>query len=277
MDLIELIMESQKHNSTVTQHTYIQIYFSFFKFKRIPIILSDCTFVALDHSTKRRSKNTPADKFVLVMVNDASTQPTSPKKKKKSTEQHHEYKENKFEEDTIRNSRSSMDSPISSFWLFLSVPFILALAFGAINLYLNWEHHYRRISDLFDAEELFEGVDFVNLTLLPGGQNDFHPEYPDHLRKDALNMKAVVTSCHMLEYTGGENPMEDRPRHVRSASGLIWTHHDQLAVLQDDVNFLALVDMKELDSKYLSHFRSLNFSLANRKILSIASYVKILK
>jgi hypothetical protein len=186
----------------------------------------------------------------------SSPRPTSPKKRLKA--------ESIIENKPIRESQIFIAIP--SVWVFLSIPFILLIAFGGINLYLNWEHHYRKISDLFDAEELFEGVDFVNLTLLPGGQNDFHPEFPDYLKIEAMNMKAIVTSCHMLEYTGGENPLEDRPRHVRSASGLIWTHHDQLAVLQDDVNFLALVDMKELDQNYLSHYRSLNFSSISCKI-----------
>lgn len=170
-----------------------------------------------------------------------------------------------------RGSISSAAFAQSRFWLFLSIPFVLVIVFGGINVYLNWEHHYREISNLFDLEEYFEGVDIVHLTLLPGGQSEFHPEFPEDLRSKADQMKAVVTSCHMLEYTGGENPSEDRPPHVRSASGLVWTHHDQLAVLQDDVNFLALVDIKELKQNYLSHHHNLNLTLAMRKILAFSS------
>jgi hypothetical protein len=170
-----------------------------------------------------------------------------------------------------RGSVSSAAFVQSRFWLFVSIPFVLLSVFGGLNVYLNWEHHYREISNFFDLDEFFDGVDIVHLTLLPGGQSEFHPEFPDDLREKADQMKAIVTSCHMLEYTGGENPSEDRPPHVRSASGLVWTHHDQLAVLQDDVNFLALVDIKELKHNYLSHYHNVNLTVAMRKFFLLVS------
>lgn len=44
-----------------------------------------------------------------------------------------------------------------------------------------------------------------------------------------------------MRYATGANPRLDRPAHVRAASGLAWVGA-RLAVLQDDANFLALVD-----------------------------------
>ena len=44
-----------------------------------------------------------------------------------------------------------------------------------------------------------------------------------------------------MRYAGGADAVSDRPAHVRAASGLVWVG-DRLAVIQDDANFVALVD-----------------------------------
>ena len=52
--------------------------------------------------------------------------------------------------------------------------------------------------------------------------------------------RAVVTARHPLLYEGDGDSARDRPRHVRAGSGLAWVG-TQLAVVQDDTNFVALV------------------------------------
>jgi len=54
-------------------------------------------------------------------------------------------------------------------------------------------------------------------------------------------LTARVVTRRALRYTAGPDPAEDRPPHVRSGSGLCWIGNE-LAVLQDDANFVALVD-----------------------------------
>lgn len=44
-----------------------------------------------------------------------------------------------------------------------------------------------------------------------------------------------------MRYAAGADPRLDRPAHVRAASGITWVG-SRLAVIQDDANFLALVD-----------------------------------
>src|SRR3712207_3817046 len=44
-----------------------------------------------------------------------------------------------------------------------------------------------------------------------------------------------------MRYAAGADATLDRPAHVRAASGLVW-HGPRLVVVQDDTNFLALVD-----------------------------------
>ena len=44
-----------------------------------------------------------------------------------------------------------------------------------------------------------------------------------------------------MHYAGGADPATDRPAHVRAASGIAWVGR-RLAVIQDDANFVALVD-----------------------------------
>ncbi|MBW2453316.1 MAG: hypothetical protein JRI68_02345 [Deltaproteobacteria bacterium] len=55
------------------------------------------------------------------------------------------------------------------------------------------------------------------------------------------NLSARVIRRRPLRYSEGADPVEDRPPHVRSGSGLAWVGK-KLAVLQDDANFVALVD-----------------------------------
>jgi hypothetical protein len=59
------------------------------------------------------------------------------------------------------------------------------------------------------------------------------------LRDTALS--AVVISRHPLYYGEGADADEDRPAHVRAASGLTWVY-GQLGLVQDDANFVAIVD-----------------------------------
>jgi len=51
---------------------------------------------------------------------------------------------------------------------------------------------------------------------------------------------AVVVSRIPLRYAEGADARADRPAHVRAASSLAWIH-DEIALVQDDANFVALV------------------------------------
>lgn len=55
------------------------------------------------------------------------------------------------------------------------------------------------------------------------------------------NLAAIVVKSTPLLYRGGALPEIDRPAHVRSASGIAWTGSGFI-VVQDDANFIALVD-----------------------------------
>lgn len=55
-------------------------------------------------------------------------------------------------------------------------------------------------------------------------------------------LRARVVRRMPLLYRQGADPATDRPPHVRAGSGLAWTG-DRLAVVQDDANFLALIDV----------------------------------
>ncbi|RLB65473.1 MAG: hypothetical protein DRI90_01945 [Deltaproteobacteria bacterium] len=55
------------------------------------------------------------------------------------------------------------------------------------------------------------------------------------------NLSARVVRRRPLSYTEGPDPTEDRAPHVRSGSGLAWVG-ESLAVVQDDANFVALVE-----------------------------------
>jgi len=59
------------------------------------------------------------------------------------------------------------------------------------------------------------------------------------LPDDALT--ATVVRSLLLRYRDGADAALDRPAHVRAASGLAWVG-SRLAVIQDDTNFVALVD-----------------------------------
>lgn len=58
---------------------------------------------------------------------------------------------------------------------------------------------------------------------------------------DATLDVRVVRRVAML-YAGGADPATDRPAHVRAGSGLAWVG-TRLAVVQDDANFIALVNV----------------------------------
>jgi hypothetical protein len=55
------------------------------------------------------------------------------------------------------------------------------------------------------------------------------------------NLGAHIVSSVPLFYQEGAEPALDRPSYVRSASGIAWSGH-YFAVVQDDANFIALVD-----------------------------------
>ena len=59
-------------------------------------------------------------------------------------------------------------------------------------------------------------------------------------REDPRLVARIIRSAPM-RYRAGADPSADRPAHVRAASGLAWIG-DRLAVVQDDANFIALVD-----------------------------------
>lgn len=61
-----------------------------------------------------------------------------------------------------------------------------------------------------------------------------------HARVDPTLTARVIRSLPLL-YASGADPALDRPAHVRSASGLVRVD-ERLAVIQDDANFVALVD-----------------------------------
>ena len=54
-------------------------------------------------------------------------------------------------------------------------------------------------------------------------------------------LSARVVRRVAMRYTGGADPTIDRPAHVRAASGIAWVGAT-VAVIQDDANFVALVD-----------------------------------
>lgn len=55
-------------------------------------------------------------------------------------------------------------------------------------------------------------------------------------------LQARVISRHILKYADGADEREDRPAHVRAASGLAWIG-TTLVIPQDDANFVALFDV----------------------------------
>jgi hypothetical protein len=58
------------------------------------------------------------------------------------------------------------------------------------------------------------------------------------------NLAAEIVRSTPLFYQEGAMPALDRPAHVRSASGIVWVNN-YFAVVQDDANFIALVDLTE--------------------------------
>ena len=55
------------------------------------------------------------------------------------------------------------------------------------------------------------------------------------------SLRAVVTSRRPLRHALGSDETDDRPAHVRAGSSLAWID-GQIALVQDDANFVALVD-----------------------------------
>jgi len=56
--------------------------------------------------------------------------------------------------------------------------------------------------------------------------------------------RARVIGSTPLYYCGGSDPHSDRPPHVRAASSLSWLGR-RLTAIQDDANFVALIDLQE--------------------------------
>lgn len=54
-------------------------------------------------------------------------------------------------------------------------------------------------------------------------------------------LRARVVRTQAMVYADGADPCIDRPAHVRAGSGTAW-HRGRLVVIQDDANFVALVD-----------------------------------
>ena len=61
-------------------------------------------------------------------------------------------------------------------------------------------------------------------------------------------MTSMVLECHDLLYSQGANATTDSPDHVRAASSLQFVSPNRLAVMQDDLNFIALVDIEYDDT-----------------------------
>jgi hypothetical protein len=60
-----------------------------------------------------------------------------------------------------------------------------------------------------------------------------------------------VIECRPLHYSAGADPRQDRPGHVRAGSGLA-AMGSRLAVIQDDANFVALLDITGEEVGYLA-------------------------
>jgi hypothetical protein len=64
-------------------------------------------------------------------------------------------------------------------------------------------------------------------------------------------LRARVGRTTPLLYTDGADPALDRPAHVRAASGIAWIG-GVLAVVQDDANFIGLVDLESHEVRALT-------------------------
>ncbi|MCC6241236.1 MAG: hypothetical protein IT353_00250 [Gemmatimonadaceae bacterium] len=65
------------------------------------------------------------------------------------------------------------------------------------------------------------------------------------------SLSAVVVSQRPLYYGEGADQSADRPAHVRAASGLTWIH-GQLGLVQDDANFVAIVDPDRMHARSIA-------------------------
>lgn len=59
-------------------------------------------------------------------------------------------------------------------------------------------------------------------------------------------LAARVVRRRPLYYTAGADATDDRPAHVRAGSGMVWAG-DRLVIVQDDANFVAVVDPRSGD------------------------------
>lgn len=61
---------------------------------------------------------------------------------------------------------------------------------------------------------------------------------------DNKGLTCTVEECVDLLYSTGSNPKMDRPDHLRAASSMQWISETRMAIMQDDLNFIALVDIE---------------------------------
>ena len=74
------------------------------------------------------------------------------------------------------------------------------------------------------------------------------------------DVSARVENCISMYYTNGEDKILDRPAHLRAASSMQWITPTRLAVLQDDLNFIGLLDINITPDNHVHVRRA--FSLA---------------
>jgi hypothetical protein len=65
------------------------------------------------------------------------------------------------------------------------------------------------------------------------------------------SLRAVITSRRAVHYALGSDIAEDRPAHVRAASSLAWID-GRIALVQDDANFVALIDTEGADAHVIA-------------------------
>ena len=61
---------------------------------------------------------------------------------------------------------------------------------------------------------------------------------------DHQGLTCTVEQCVDLVYSTGSSSKLDRPDHLRAASSMQWISETRLAIMQDDLNFIALVDIE---------------------------------
>ena len=86
-------------------------------------------------------------------------------------------------------------------------------------------------------------VDYDYATTTTTGRKSVAPSPPVVSSRLDPDFAATVFECVDMLYTGGEDLTIDRPNHLRAASSMQWITDSRLAIVQDDSNFIALVDI----------------------------------